>query len=561
MYIMKKRIKKETLQMWEQGISDVNQHRCLLPRVCEAVLYVPPLTSYFIKKYKKYLVDESNPPLHGYDIKEFCHYGVYDLKEMGMILNLLIKAEHDENLRWELLDKFSSYRSSFDKEYVMVNDVTSAKSNLDGYLKYYYNWLYFSLPTRDEKAEQDIDIEMRKKNVGCWEEAYIENLKAVDLFTEWVNEYIINETFLQYEKAVYDVFVKLNFKNKDLADLMEPEYIKFMLMQEKTKDFMKLFKAPSFRKTEFNLPKELNGLNKGKELSFRDHLEYNFFVYHSLTFSKDKSIFEFLQKRILGRNDIRKIVRDSVYLLLLRDEVNIREYEYELSWLVVLNLVVLAQNKEREFLLNDYKDVYGKIKSNNVNSDDKKFLKMLKEKKDEIASLKQSLSKAEEKATSDVTEYKRRAKEQEKIIYELNKKIRELESKNKEPEEAEELKAEIVIEKEAEREVTEEEFLDIINKYNICIYGGIPTWQAKVKKKYPQLHMIEAVGTPSLKPLDKACMIIYVNIWTSHCAWERVDNYASNLGLPKGHLNNYNIKFLWEVVVKEIEKLKLTKSS
>jgi archaellum biogenesis ATPase FlaH len=389
----------------------------------------------------------------------------------------------------------------------------------------------------------------------------IENLKAVDLFTEWVNEYIINETFLQYEKAVYDVFVKLNFKNKDLADLMEPEYIKFMLMQEKTKDFMKLFKAPSFRKTEFNLPKELNGLNKGKELSFRDHLEYNFFVYHSLTFSKDKSIFEFLQKRILGRNDIRKIVRDSVYLLLLRDEVNIREYEYELSWLVVLNLVVLAQNKEREFLLNDYKDVYGKIKSNNVNSDDKKFLKMLKEKKDEIASLKQSLSKAEEKATSDVTEYKRRAKEQEKIIYELNKKIRELESKNKEPEEAEELKAEIVIEKEAEREVTEEEFLDIINKYNICIYGGIPTWQAKVKKKYPQLHMIEAVGTPSLKPLDKACMIIYVNIWTSHCAWERVDNYASNLGLPKGHLNNYNIKFLWEVVVKEIEKLKLTKSS
>jgi hypothetical protein len=56
-------------------------------------------------------------------------------------------------------------------------------------------------------------------------------------------------------------------------------------------------------------------------------------------------------------------------------------------------------------------------------------------------------------------------------------------------------------------------------------------------------------------------MIIYVNIWTSHCAWERVDNYASNLGLPKGHLNNYNIKFLWEVVVKEIEKLKLTKSS
>ena len=105
----------------------------------------------------------------------------------------------------------------------MVNDVTSAKSNLDGYLKYYYNWLYFSLPTRDEKAEQDIDIEMRKKNVRCWEEAYIENLKAVDLFTEWVNEYIINETFLQYEKAVYDVFVKLNFKNKDLADLMEPE--------------------------------------------------------------------------------------------------------------------------------------------------------------------------------------------------------------------------------------------------------------------------------------------------------------------------------------------------
>ena len=108
-----------------------------------------------------------------------------------------------------------------------------------------------------------------------------------------------------------------------------------------------------------------------------------------------------------------------------------------------------------------------------------------------------------------------------------------MESKNKEPEEAEELKAEIVIEKEAEREVTEEEFLDIINKYNICIYGGIPTWQAKVKKKYPQLHMIEAVGTPSLKPLDKACMIIYVNIWTSHCAWERVDNYASNLGLQK----------------------------
>ena len=124
---MKKRIKKETLQMWEQGISDVNQHRCLLPRVCEAVLYVPPLTSYFIKKYKKYLVDESNPPLHGYDIKEFCHYGVYDLKEMGMILNLLIKAEHDET--WvELLDKFSSYRPSFDKEYVMC-DVTSAKSN------------------------------------------------------------------------------------------------------------------------------------------------------------------------------------------------------------------------------------------------------------------------------------------------------------------------------------------------------------------------------------------------------------------------------------------------
>jgi len=237
---------------------------------------------------------------------------------------------------------------------------------------------------------------------------------------------------------------------------------------------------------------------------------------------------------------------------------NSNDFDEILARNVVHGVFLLLQTREREKFLKEYGEIsINGLKKTTIADSDKKIKNLLTEKDIKIEEFKKMAKNIEDKVQIELRDYKIKAKEQEKTIYELSKKIKELRELGENIDIKEELKEkELVIEvKENEREITEEDFINIIKTHNICIYGGIGNWQKKIKKKYPEIHMMEATSTVSLKPLDKAFIVIFVNIWTSHCAWDRVSTYADNINLPKGHLNNYNERFLWEVVVSEVEKV------
>ena len=574
----KQKIKLLTGERWENDISNKEKHLSLMPKICEAILYSPQLSDFFIKLHKKHaILNDKAINACKYEFKEFSNYNVYNYNDVRLVLGVLLEAENNEDLRTDIFKKFSQI-SIYTNYVELVNDIRLVKCTLDCFLIYYYNWLFFLLPTKKQLSEEELYV--RKKIITNWESYYENKLSTANAIDSYLINIPTNKNISEYEKVLVDIFIKKQFKYISFVDFFEMtfrmnEYINDDLNLECFLDIcdsnfnpnLPVFNQDLEISNELDvlhgLIKEVNEVDSDN-MSFQENVESFIKIYYTMAHHHGRDVLKLLQSNCLKKEDIKKIVHESLAVVSILDDEEQEEYfDYIFSINTVCNLFSLIQEREREKYLDSHYKIFIKdLNNKNHLNSEKKLREIIENKNNEIEKLKTCLEQEKEKVKKDLIDYKRHIKEQNKIIYDLEKKAEETErekiNNRKIQEEKHEKKQEVCLpinSIQEKRIFTEEEFREIIENNIISIYGGAPKWQVKIKNKYPELNMFEASDSTPLRSLDKSFMIVYVNIWTSHSSWERVVSYLESSNIPKCHLNNYNERFLWQVVITEYERI------